>query len=309
LQLGGIFLDFSDINFPQQRQALFKDISPSVHWAKHHTTRTGYEYAERRIYDFELLYVHEGSILAYLDHHCYSLSDGQILFISAGIPHYIKVVSDSEVTFLGIHFDFFDELEIIIDQEILVDIDNVHSENFCYEPIIEGFEALSVNPIIIPSPQTINEMKEIIEEFNEHKPGFETVCKGLLQQVIVQLFRAQYRNSLGFSTPYGERILELTNWIETHYSDTCSNSSLAAMVNLNEDYLAKQFKAVTGLSPNKYVQKIRHRESKRLLRETDLTVESIGHTVGYEDLHYFSRIFHKWEGISPRQYRKLSLIY
>ncbi|NQX59792.1 helix-turn-helix transcriptional regulator [Paenibacillus qinlingensis] len=295
--------------FPLQLHAEFKDISSSVHWAKLHTTRNGYEYAERRIYDFELLYVKTGSIVAYLGKHRYPLKKGQMLFISSGISHYIQVETQPEAEFLGIHFDFFDELEILIDQDIIVDNETVDPQLFCKEPLIQGFEPLSLQPVIVPSPQMIELMEVIVDEFNERNPGYDVICKGLMGQIIVALFRAQFNMTQAAHTLYGESIIELTKWLSIHYGENCSNSSLAARVNLNEDYLAKQFKAVTGTSPNKYVQMLRHREAKRLLRESDYTVEYIGQIVGYDDLHYFSRIFHKWEGISPREYRKLSFIY
>jgi len=73
--------------------------------------------------------------------------------------------------------------------------------------------------------------------------------------------------------------------------------------------MSKQFKDTLGMSPNKYLQMIRQREAKRLLRETEDTVEEIGKAIGYGDIHYFSRIFHKWEGISPREHRNLSRVY
>jgi YesN/AraC family two-component response regulator len=50
---------------------------------------------------------------------------------------------------------------------------------------------------------------------------------------------------------------------------------------------------------------LRIRYACRLLDTTTLTVREVGYRVGYEDPYYFSRMFRKLMGLSPRQYRKL----
>lgn len=66
---------------------------------------------------------------------------------------------------------------------------------------------------------------------------------------------------------------------------------MAAFINVHEDYMSKLFKDMLGMSPNKYLQSVRHQQAKRLLRETDNKIERISLEVGYDDFHYFSRIF------------------
>ncbi|WP_234973062.1 helix-turn-helix domain-containing protein [Paenibacillus vortex] len=56
------------------------------------------------------------------------------------------------------------------------------------------------------------------------------------------------------------------------------------------------------------MQSVRHREARRLLRESDISIEAVGEGVGYPDIHYFSRIFRRLEGITATDYRKLSRI-
>ncbi|MNG41143.1 HTH-type transcriptional activator Btr [compost metagenome] len=62
------------------------------------------------------------------------------------------------------------------------------------------------------------------------------------------------------------------------------------------------------MPPGEYISAVRHREARKLLRETELSVEEVGGRIGYPDTHYFSRIFRRHEGISPSEYRKLSNI-
>lgn len=69
-------------------------------------------------------------------------------------------------------------------------------------------------------------------------------------------------------------------------------------------YLSKIFKEAYGTTVNNYLISKRITRAKQLLRFTDMTVDEVGVTVGMGDANYFSRMFRKVEGISPREYRK-----
>lgn len=289
----------------------FSDFQPSIHWAQLYATHKSVVYPIRRIYDFELLYIKEGHVAAHLDHHTYELHAGQLLFIQAGVPHRWEILSDPVAVFMGIHFDFYDELDIIQDIDVIVKDHCYTPERVCREPIIEGFPRLSENPVQYVSGETVRRMGELIDEFHHRAPGFTTVCSGLMQHILVELYR-QLRAEpkvLSQTHLHHDRLAKLMQWIGQHYREDCSTSALAKRVGFTEDYMAKLFRIMTGLPPNKYIQKLRHAEARRLLRATDLSVEEIGKQVGYDDIHYFSRVFRKWEGISPRDYRNALPMY
>ena len=60
----------------------------------------------------------------------------------------------------------------------------------------------------------------------------------------------------------------------------------------------------SGLCGNNYLISKRITRAKQLLRFTDMTVDEVGVAVGMGDANYFSRMFRKVEGSSPREYRK-----
>jgi transcriptional regulator GlxA family with amidase domain len=111
--------------------------------------------------------------------------------------------------------------------------------------------------------------------------------------ILAHLLRTQMSRRLSSSSVHGARIAELMHRIEAAPADTWSNKELAKMMSMNEDHMAKLFKQLAGQPTGEYVSSIRHREARRLLRETDLSVESVGERIGYPDIHYFSRIF-RW---------------
>ncbi|KRF02323.1 hypothetical protein ASG89_25095 [Paenibacillus sp. Soil766] len=300
-------MDFSDIFFPRERKCMAADLSPSVHWAQRHITKRSKEYPERLIYDHELLYVQTGDIEVYVNGKVYHATTGSLVYFGAGVPHRIKVLKGNEANFLGIHFDYFDEHDVARDEDIIVVEPNPRLERFCAEPKIEELAVPSEIPVRIPPASIVAAMEMVIEEFTLRQTGYEAIVRGYMLQIVVELLRVPSGEAM--ETSHLVKLEELRQWIQQHYSSDCSNTALAARANWNEDYLAKLFKAAFGLTPNKYVQSVRLREAKRLLRESALSIEEIAGLMGYADLHYFSRLFSQREGIPPREYRRLASVY
>ena len=93
-------------------------------------------------------------------------------------------------------------------------------------------------------------------------------------------------------------------YLDGHYTDKISLDDLEEHFFINKFYLSKIFKETYGTTVNNYLISKRITRAKQLLRFTDLTVDEIGAAVGMADANYFSRMFRKVEGISPREYRK-----
>ena len=89
-----------------------------------------------------------------------------------------------------------------------------------------------------------------------------------------------------------------------HYTDKIPLDDWAEHFFINKFYLSKIFKETYGTTVNNYLISKRITRAKQLLRFTDMTVDEVGAAVGMGDANYFSRMFRKVEGISPREYRK-----
>jgi len=63
------------------------------------------------------------------------------------------------------------------------------------------------------------------------------------------------------------------------------------------------FKQVTGISFKEYLNKVRIEEAKSLLEHTDYSIMEIAVACGYSDQSYFTKVFKKATGITPKQYR------
>jgi transcriptional regulator GlxA family with amidase domain len=93
-------------------------------------------------------------------------------------------------------------------------------------------------------------------------------------------------------------------WIAGNYA--CNNpvAQMASRAGLTPRTFARRFRASTGYEPIDYVQCLRVEEAKQLLETVDLSVDEVGHAVGYEDPTSFRRLFKRKAGLTPAAYRK-----
>lgn len=110
---------------------------------------------------------------------------------------------------------------------------------------------------------------------------------------------------LGKHNPAENNLLmkRCTEYIQNHFQDELTLSSLAAYINRSPNYLSHLFKVEFGISFSEYVNRVRIGEAKMLLKQTDLLVYEIALNVGFSDYDYFKQVFKKYEGISPSDYR------
>lgn len=102
---------------------------------------------------------------------------------------------------------------------------------------------------------------------------------------------------------YSQPIQKIITYISTDLTADLSLKSLANQVNVNPSYLSTLFKKEVGLTLTEYVNRSRIELSKRLLTGTDQPIKSIATQAGIPDIQYFTRMFKRITGISPKVYR------
>ena len=94
-------------------------------------------------------------------------------------------------------------------------------------------------------------------------------------------------------------------YIRKNYNKDIRLADVAEQVYLSPTYFSAIFKRETGMNFNEYLTEYRIEMAKEFLKNLEYKVTEVGEQVGYEDSKYFSKIFRKMVGISPRDYRKL----
>ena len=106
----------------------------------------------------------------------------------------------------------------------------------------------------------------------------------------------------GDSSNLGQMI---ETYIQDHFTEQFSMDTLASHFGFNLSYLTRIFKNYKQESPLKYLISLRMNRAMELMRQyPEMDIKSIGEAVGYDDQHYFSRVFKNAMGMSPIKYRE-----
>lgn len=92
-------------------------------------------------------------------------------------------------------------------------------------------------------------------------------------------------------------------YVETHYYEKITLEQMAEMVFLSPSYLSRTFKKETGTLFNDYISHVRIEKAKSLLGYSDLRIADISDAVGFDDQSYFTKVFRRVTGVTPKEYR------
>lgn len=109
----------------------------------------------------------------------------------------------------------------------------------------------------------------------------------------------QYHDMVSTTSPVQRAI----SFIHEHLGQSLSLQQVAKHVHMNPNYFSEMFKKETGQNYIEFVTQAKVRKAMNLLRETPAKISEIANEVGYEDIKYFNRLFKKWTGQTPSEYR------
>lgn len=148
------------------------------------------------------------------------------------------------------------------------------------------------------SEKTVNGFNEIFSAFSVDDKLRDLKASAALQTVLISLSGDRSRAD---NVPPLNRSL---SYIKAFYTDDIRIPELAKLEGLSVSRYNTLFKMNMDMPPIHYITLLRMKHAASLLTSTDLDVKTIGELVGYEDNHFFSKIFKKYMGVSPMNYRK-----
>lgn len=133
------------------------------------------------------------------------------------------------------------------------------------------------------------------EDLREIAYHASTAVRTIIEQV--------QRDPEGNPGAAGAPVAKALRYLERNYRSTVRLEDVAEAVHVSPFYLSHMFKEKTGFTVLEYVTKLRVEKSKELLAYSDLSVAEVAGRVGYAKPGYFARVFKKWEGVTPSEYR------
>ncbi len=150
-------------------------------------------------------------------------------------------------------------------------------------------------------------IKSIRRELMTRRHGYEILAKARFLELLCLLDRAADDHALNnpeVSTTSG--IGEAIRFVEDNYIRPIGLMDISQAAGLNANYLCERFGQATGISPVKYLTRLRIEHAKGLLSTTSLPVTEVAFQSGFSDSSYFARVFGRATGKTPRAFRSAS---
>ena len=152
-----------------------------------------------------------------------------------------------------------------------------------------GGDIKQINPDIL--------QRQFVDNAVRDEKNFVKTLEGVLN------FALEYRDSRT-TGKYGDTILKAKKYIEENYSDQNTTlTTVADAVAMSPNHFSSIFSHECKTTFIEYLTNVRIENAKRLMKETDMKGYDIAYECGFSDPHYFSYIFKKNTGLSPREYK------
>jgi len=124
----------------------------------------------------------------------------------------------------------------------------------------------------------------------------------ILEQMLDEVFEPEGQPKQ--SESMRQTVLQVKDYVDRHYFEDLSLNTLSKRFLAESSYLSKAFKLAVGDNLMLYIAKKRIERAKEYLKQDELSITEISQLVGYGDYAYFSRVFRKLTGASPREYKE-----
>ncbi len=149
-----------------------------------------------------------------------------------------------------------------------------------------------------------NNFYKIYRNFVEFDEVSELVIHGNLLNLIAELIR--------INNPAKTTIPSWLNRVKEKLNDCVEENidlkELSKVADVHPVHLSRSFKNFFNCTPGEYLRKIRIEKSISLLRNRNIPLAEISFKCGFSDQSHFTRIFRKFTGITPKEYRRITYL-
>lgn len=273
-------------------------INPYIRIARPSILPAHFELKQRIIFDYELIYIADGSFLMHYHDQDYHCTAGQFLLLRPGISHSFSGIT-SPVSQPHIHFDLThtaDSPEVPIsfkDMDAMTEYEKkqIRTDFFCTYPL---------SPVVTFSDPT--KALSLFEEIVTPLALSPLTAKAKFILLLEMLINDNFPELLTKQTPSYRPEHHLKDYIDAGQGLSSTLDDLAHQFNYNKYYLERCFKDTYGVSVMAYRNERRMQTAKELLHSSN--VSSVSEQLGFTSIYVFSRSFKSFFGISPSEYRK-----
>ena len=247
--------------------------------------------------EIEITYVQKGTMCYKVNHMVYHLKEGDIVFNNSGALHSGTMENQKDCAYIPVTFD----------SRLIY---GFFQSTICtkyVDPVIQD----SMLPAICidqsePWHKPFREYLLRIIDLDEKKPDFYeldiTICLQSIWRLLLEHITYEPQASRENSLEY-DRIKKILSYIEENYQNKITLNDIAGHIHLCESECTRLFKRHMNTTLFAFLQEYRIERSLEFL-QADLPVSAVADKAGFSDPNYYSKVFAKIKGCSPREYRK-----
>ena len=247
--------------------------------------------------EIEITYVKEGSMHYRINNRSFHLKEGDIIFCNSNAPHSGEMENQEDCSYIPITFD----------PKLIY---GFFQSTICTRYVDPVIQNLAVCAVHIDYSEKWHEtfrdrMLEVIS-LDKQKPDFYeldiSIRMQLLWRLLVEHLPHQPVSTTSDFTEY-ERIRRILSYIEQNYMNQITLDDISEHIHLCESECTRLFKRHMNTTLFSFLQEYRIERSLEYLN-TKESISSIAEKTGFSDSNYYSKVFSKIKGCSPREYRK-----
>ncbi|MBR5247368.1 MAG: helix-turn-helix transcriptional regulator [Lachnospiraceae bacterium] len=263
--------------------------------------------------EWEIIHVIKGTFIAYADDVEYTAHSGDCLLIRDGMLHGGTPDDCIYECFLFDLHGLYRSLDIVkkylrpfYRRQILPDIyypgDKTPEVNTIITELTESFRQSFHTEATNKSLHTVPDSGILSGQ------PLELITIGCLSRLFAFILNHKTYMPSQEDTADNTRKIDLVKsvleYIETHYAAPITLEDLAKEAGMNPKYFCRFFRSITHQTPMSYVNMYRIKRASQMLLETTLPIITIGMECGYNDSSNFIKVFRKYKGMTPNQYRR-----
>ena len=247
--------------------------------------------------EIEITYVRKGTMCYKVNNLVYHLKEGDIVFNNSGALHSGTMENQEDCAYIPVTFDprlIYGFFQSTINSKY---VDPVIQDSMLPAICIDQSESWH---------RPFREYLLRIIALDEKKPDFYeldiTICLQSMWRLLLEHITYEPQVSRENSLEY-DRIKKILSYIEDNYQNKITLNDIAGHIHLCESECTRLFKRHMNTTLFAFLQEYRIERSLEFL-QTDQPVSAVADKAGFSDPNYYSKVFAKIKGCSPREYRK-----
>ena len=246
--------------------------------------------------EIEITYVRKGTMCYKVNNLVYHLKEGDIVFNNSGALHSGTMENQEDCAYIPVTFDprlIYGFFQSTINSKY---VDPVIQDSMLPAICIDQSESWH---------KPFREYLLRIIDLDEKKPDFYeldiTICLQSMWRLLLEHITYEPQASRENSLEY-DRIKKILSYIEENYQNKITLNDIAGHIHLCESECTRLFKRHMNTTLFAFLQEYRIERSLEFLQD-DQPVSAVADKAGFSDPNYYSKVFAKIKGCSPREYR------